>query len=271
MGGEGGEKSMTAPSWLPPCTSSHTRNHTSPLPTSPTSKTTNKPTTTTNHNDSFFLDNVAGWILELDRGQGIPFEGNYSEWLSAKDKRLAQEERQQAHLKRTIESELEFISRQAKGQQKKGKDRLRRYDDLVAAASAYVKDSSVDAITIPVGPRLGGKVVEARGVSKAFGDRLLVEDLNFSVPPGAVVGVVGGNGAGKVSQRMRGTERAGEGDGCERWREGGRERDACATLLVFLFANAGVDPRSAPHPLLTSSSPHPNLPPSHPHSFSSIY
>ncbi|KAI8464117.1 MAG: ABC family transporter [Monoraphidium minutum] len=147
--------------------------------------------------DRYFLDNVAGWILELDRGQGIPFEGNYSEWLRAKETRLAQEEKQQAHLKKTIDHELEFINRQAKGQQKKGKDRQRRYEDLVAAANAYVKDTQVDSITIPVGPRLGDKVVEAKGLSKAFGERLLVDGLDFSVPPGSVVGIVGGNGAGK--------------------------------------------------------------------------
>ncbi|KAF5834104.1 putative ATP-binding component of ABC transporter [Dunaliella salina] len=122
--------------------------------------------------DRYFLDNVAGWILELDRGQGIPFEGNYSEWLEAKDKRLRFEEKTQSALQKSIAKELEWTKQQQKGQQ-------------------------VDSITIPVGPRLGSKVIEAKGITKAFGDRLLVDDLNFSVPPGSVVGIIGGNGAGK--------------------------------------------------------------------------
>jgi len=147
--------------------------------------------------DRYFLDNVAGWILELDRGQGIPFEGNYSEWLEAKDKRLRFEEKTQSSLQKSIAKELEWTKQQQKGQQKKGAARLRRYDDLVSQANQYVKTSQVDSITIPVGPRLGSKVIEAKGIAKAFGDRLLVDDLNFSVPPGSVVGIIGGNGAGK--------------------------------------------------------------------------
>uniref|UniRef100_A0A7S0RSR6 ABC transporter domain-containing protein n=1 Tax=Chlamydomonas leiostraca TaxID=1034604 RepID=A0A7S0RSR6_9CHLO len=147
--------------------------------------------------DRYFLDNVAGWILELDRGAGIPFEGNYSEWLAAKDKRLKVEEKSQSALQKTIEHELEWVNKQAKGQQKKGAARLRRYDDLVAQASEFVKTSQVDSITIPVGPRLGNKVLEVAGVCKSFGDKLLVDDMTFSVPPGAVVGIIGGNGAGK--------------------------------------------------------------------------
>lgn len=147
--------------------------------------------------DRYFLDNVAGWILELDRGSGIPFEGNYSEWLAAKDRRLSTEAKTQAHLQKVIAHELEFISKQAKGQQAKGRARQRRYDELVAAANSYVKNTQVDSITIPVGPRLGDKVVEVSGLRKAFGDRLLLDDATFSVPPGAVVGIVGGNGAGK--------------------------------------------------------------------------
>lgn len=147
--------------------------------------------------DRYFLDNVAGWILELDRGAGIPFEGNYSEWLTAKEKRLSTEAKTQAHLQKVIAHELEFINKQAKGQQAKGRARQRRYEELVAAANSYVKNTQVDSITIPVGPRLGDKVVEVSGLSKGFGDRLLVEGASFSVPPGAVVGIVGGNGAGK--------------------------------------------------------------------------
>ncbi|KAL6748168.1 P-loop containing nucleoside triphosphate hydrolase protein [Haematococcus lacustris] len=147
--------------------------------------------------DRYFLDNVAGWILELDRGAGIPFQGNYSEWLEAKDKRLRIEERTQSALARTIQQELEWKSRQAKGQQKKGAARMRRYDDLVTQASEFVRNSQVESITIPVGPRLGDKVLEVQGVTKTRGDRVLVEDMTFSVPPGAVVGIIGGNGAGK--------------------------------------------------------------------------
>ncbi|KAF6262858.1 P-loop containing nucleoside triphosphate hydrolase protein [Scenedesmus sp. NREL 46B-D3] len=147
--------------------------------------------------DRYFLDNVAGWILELDRGSGIPFEGNYSEWLSAKDKRLQSEAKSQAHLQKVIAHELEFISKQAKGQQAKGRARQRRYDELVAAANSYVRNTQVDSITIPVGPRLGDKVLAVEGVNKAFGERLLVDGMTFDVPAGAVVGIIGGNGAGK--------------------------------------------------------------------------
>mmetsp|Transcript_38442 Transcript_38442/g.114036 ORF Transcript_38442/g.114036 Transcript_38442/m.114036 type:complete len:670 (-) Transcript_38442:645-2654(-) len=147
--------------------------------------------------DRYFLDNVAGWILELDRGSGIPFEGNYSEWLSSKAKRMAVEDRQQTSLNKTIERELEFISQQKKGQQKKGKARERQLDDLIAKASQHVKASNVDSITIPIGPRLGNIVVEASGLTKSFDDRMLLDNVSFSVPPGAVVGIIGGNGAGK--------------------------------------------------------------------------
>eukprot|EP00879_Flechtneria_rotunda_P017442 GHRR01018279.1.p1 GENE.GHRR01018279.1~~GHRR01018279.1.p1 ORF type:complete len:460 (+),score=165.88 GHRR01018279.1:628-2007(+) len=147
--------------------------------------------------DRYFLDKVAGWILELDRGSGIPFEGNYSEWLAAKDRRLQQEAKAHSHLQRVIANELEFISKQAKGQQKKGSARQRRYDELVAAANSYVKNTQVDSITIPVGPRLGDKVLEIQGVCKGYGDRLLVDNMTLSVPPGGVVGIIGGNGAGK--------------------------------------------------------------------------
>lgn len=147
--------------------------------------------------DRYFLDNVAGWILELDRGSGIPFEGNYSEWLTAKSKRIAVEEKQQSNLNKTIQQELEFINQKAKGQQKKGQARMRRYEDLVSQAASYVKNASLDSIVIPTGPRLGDVVVEAQGLRKAYGDRLLFDDLNFSIPPGSIVGIIGGNGAGK--------------------------------------------------------------------------
>lgn len=147
--------------------------------------------------DRYFLDRTAGWILEITAGQGIPFEGCYSEWLAAKEKRLAAESKAQAHLAKVIAHELEFISRQQQGQQAKGRARQRRYEELVESANAYVKNTQVNSITIPVGPRLGNKVLEFNGVSKAFGDRLLLDNVSFSVPPGAVVGIVGGNGAGK--------------------------------------------------------------------------
>ncbi|DBA71404.1 TPA: hypothetical protein ACH3X2_011207 [Trebouxia sp. C0005] len=147
--------------------------------------------------DRYFLDNVAGWILELDRGQGIPFEGNYSEWLKAKSKRLETETRQQVNLQRSIASELDWVNSNAKGQQKKGKARLRRYEDLTQQAAEYTRTSQLDSITIPQAPRLGSQVVEVSGVCKSYGDRLLMKDLSFSVPPGSVVGIIGANGAGK--------------------------------------------------------------------------
>ncbi|CAG9467483.1 unnamed protein product [Pedinophyceae sp. YPF-701] len=147
--------------------------------------------------DRYFLDNVAGWILELDRGKGIPFEGNYSEWLEARGKRMAQEEKEQSLLSKQISAELEFVNSTRKGQQKKGKDRLRRYDDLLEQANAYVRAGKINGITIPVGPRLGNDVLEVKGVAKSFGDRLLYDELTATIPPGAVVGIVGANGAGK--------------------------------------------------------------------------
>ena len=140
---------------------------------------------------------IKSQILELDRGAGIPFEGNYSEWLDAKATRLAGEERAQGALQKSIAAELEFMRSQAKGQQKKGAARARRYDELVEAAGEYVKAGAVDSITIPVGPRLGSKVLEVDGLRKAFGDRLLLDGFSFSLPAGAIVGVIGGNGAGK--------------------------------------------------------------------------
>ncbi|CAL5227645.1 g10651 [Coccomyxa viridis] len=145
----------------------------------------------------YFLDNVAGWILELDRGKGLPFEGNFSEWLEARAKRLEGERKQQAGLQRLLDSELEFVRSKAKGQQKKGKARMRRYDELVSQASEYTRESNIDTITVPVGPRLGDIVVEVKGVTKAYGDRTLMENLSFSIPPGSIVGIIGGNGSGK--------------------------------------------------------------------------
>src|SRR3954466_2782354 len=147
--------------------------------------------------DRYFLDNVAGWILELDRGHGIPFQGNYSSWLEQKQARLAQEEKGDKARKRTIAAELEWVRENPKGRRKKSKARLARYEALLAE-DRNVKLDSVQ-IHIPAGPRLGDVVVEADGLRKGFGDRLLIEDLNFSLPRGGIVGVIGPNGAGKTT------------------------------------------------------------------------
>jgi len=147
--------------------------------------------------DRYFLDNVAGWILELDRGHGIPFQGNYSSWLEQKQKRLAQEEKTESARQRTLKQELEWVRQGPKARQSKQKARLQAYEALLAEASQKAPDPG--RIVIPAGERLGDLVIEAKGVRKAFGDRLLVEDMNFKVPPGAIVGIIGPNGAGKTT------------------------------------------------------------------------
>ena len=147
--------------------------------------------------DRYFLDNVAGWILELDRGKGIPFRGNYSSWLEQKQERLAQEERRQTARQRTIAAELEWVRENPKGRRKKSKARLARYEALLAEEQA-VKLEEVQ-IHIPAGPRLGRVVIEAAGLRKGFGEKLLIEDLSFSLPPAGIVGVIGPNGAGKTT------------------------------------------------------------------------
>jgi len=147
--------------------------------------------------DRYFLDNVAGWILELDRGHGYPFEGNYSGWLEYKQKRLADEQKQESSRKKTLERELEWVRSSPKARQAKSKARLAAYESLLAQD----KDKAYEAtdIYIPPGPRLGDVVVEAKGLKKAFGDRLLFEDLSFNLPRGGIVGIIGPNGAGKTT------------------------------------------------------------------------
>ena len=147
--------------------------------------------------DRYFLDNVAGWILELDRGEGIPWKGNYSSWLDQKSKRLAQEEKQASKRRKTLERELEWVRMSPKGRQSKSKSRLSNYDKLLSEENRQQEEKI--ELYIPPGPRLGSNVIEAKGVSKAFGDKLLYEDLNFNLPPAAIVGIVGPNGAGKTT------------------------------------------------------------------------
>ncbi|MEO9801644.1 MAG: energy-dependent translational throttle protein EttA [Reichenbachiella sp.] len=147
--------------------------------------------------DRYFLDNVAGWILELDRGEGIPWKGNYSSWLDQKQKRLAQEEKTESKRQKTLERELEWVRMTPKGRQAKGKARLSAYDKL-AGQDASERESKLE-LYIPPGPRLGDKVIEVEGVSKAFGDKLLYENLTFSLPQAGIVGIVGPNGAGKTT------------------------------------------------------------------------
>ena len=145
--------------------------------------------------DRYFLDNAAGWILELDRGRGIPFEGNYSTWLDAKEKRLEQEQKTEDARQKTIKSELEWVRQNAKGRQAKSKSRLKAFEELQSQDTQ--KRNETQEIYIPPGPRLGDKVIEFNHVNKAFEDKMLIDDLSFSVPAGAIVGVIGGNGAGK--------------------------------------------------------------------------
>ncbi len=161
--------------------------------------------------DRYFLDNVAGWILELDRGHGIPWEGNYSSWLQQKERRLAQEQKSEAARIRTMKEELEWVRAGVKGRGTKSKARLRRFEEL--SSSDYQKRAETNEIYIPPGPRLGDLVVEASGVSKSFGDRLLYENLDFSLPKGGIVGVIGPNGAGKTTlfRMIIGQEEATEG------------------------------------------------------------
>ncbi len=161
--------------------------------------------------DRYFLDNVAGWILELDRGAGIPWKGNYSSWLDQKQKRLAQEEKQESNRQRTLKRELEWVNMSPRARQAKNKARIKAYDKLLSEASDRRVDTT--SIRIPFTKRLGKVVVEAKGVAKGFGDRLLYQDLNFTLPRGGIVGIIGPNGAGKTTlfRMITGQERPDRG------------------------------------------------------------
>ncbi|MEO1242284.1 MAG: energy-dependent translational throttle protein EttA [Pseudomonadota bacterium] len=161
--------------------------------------------------DRYFLDNVTGWILELDRGRGIPFEGNYSSWLEQKRKRLEQEKREEGNRRKSLDRESEWIKASPKARQAKSKARINAYDELLNKASK--EEINTAQIQIPPGPRLGGVVIEADGLKKAFGDKLLYEDLSFKLPPGGIVGVIGPNGAGKTTlfRMLTGQETPDEG------------------------------------------------------------
>lgn len=162
--------------------------------------------------DRYFLDNVAGWILELDRGEGIPFEGNYSQWLENKEARLESEEKAESARQKAIKQELEWVRTAPKGRHAKNKARLARFEEM--SSQDFQKRSETNEIYIPPGPRLGDSVIELKNVNKAFGEHVLYEDLNFIVPKGAVVGIIGGNGAGKSTlfRMIAGTEKPDSGE-----------------------------------------------------------
>jgi len=162
--------------------------------------------------DRYFLDNVAKWILELDRGHGIPWQGNYSSWLEQKEKRLALEERERDALRKTLARELEWVRTNPKARQAKSKARLARYEEL--ASKEFQERNETNEIYIPPGPRLGELVIEVKGLSKGFGDRLLMDNLNFNMPPGSIVGIIGPNGAGKTTlfRMLTGVEKPDAGD-----------------------------------------------------------
>ncbi|MCM0606120.1 MAG: energy-dependent translational throttle protein EttA [Xanthomonadaceae bacterium] len=162
--------------------------------------------------DRYFLDNIAGWILELDRGSGIPWKGNYSSWLEQKKNRLVQEEKSETKRQKTLERELEWIRMGAKARQAKGKARINAYEKMLSEDKG-AKETEVE-IYIPSGPRLGGNVIDAMGISKAFGDKILFENLSFKIPPGSIVGIIGPNGVGKTTlfRILTGHEKPDEGE-----------------------------------------------------------
>jgi ATP-binding cassette ChvD family protein len=162
--------------------------------------------------DRYFLDNITGWILELDRGQGIPYEGNYSAWLRQKEKRLEQEGREEVARQKTLARELEWVSQSPRARQAKSKARVNAYEDLLAQSAK--QDVGSAQIILPVPPRLGDNVIEAEGLSKGYGERLLIENLNFKLPPGGIVGVIGPNGAGKTTlfRMLTGEEKPDKGE-----------------------------------------------------------
>jgi len=185
--------------------------------------------------DRYFLDNVAGWILELDRGAGIPYQGNYSSWLEQKKTRLAQEEKSESQRQKTLERELEWIRMSPKGRHAKGKARINAYENLLNEQTQE-KISELE-IYIPPGPRLGGIVIESNDVRKAYGDRLLVEDMTFMIPPGAIVGVIGPNGAGKTTlfRMVVGEEKP----------DGGEIRIGETVRLAYIDQNRTLDPNKS--------------------------
>ncbi|HLT78959.1 MAG TPA: energy-dependent translational throttle protein EttA [Ferrovibrio sp.] len=162
--------------------------------------------------DRYFLDNVAGWILELDRGSGIPWEGNYSSWLEQKEKRLEQEGKEEDAKRKTLQRELEWVRQSPRARQAKSKARLKAYEELLQEQNEKMADQV--SITIPPGPRLGNVVIEAEGLTKGFGDRLLIDNLSFKLPPGGIVGIIGPNGAGKTTlfRMLTGAEKPDKGE-----------------------------------------------------------
>ncbi len=185
--------------------------------------------------DRYFLDNVAGWILELDRGQGIPFKGNYTSWLEQKQERLRREEKLESERQKTLERELEWIRMAPKARRAKGKARITAYESLLDQEAQTRRDEL--EIPIPLGPRLGNIVIEAEGVSKAYGDRLLIDEMTFKLPPGGIVGVIGPNGAGKTTlfRMIVGQEKP----------DSGKIRIGETAVLGYVDQNRALDPKKS--------------------------